>query len=380
MLAGKKEFLSEKADTLRRMLHGLREASEFFHMTPTIVNSISEIYSIKLRDAQGWYKSVNITASSGIAESSLTRVIDALFQSKVTDVKDFPISSLISSHLAEVETDIKHMKLYSKPELLKYLRNSLIAIGKASGPLSFMDLLPYDQNHYCGAGVVEQNVEHMGIFKESRVLNIGSSLGGPARYIGGKYGAHVLAIELQDDLHRTAKELTERCCLSNVHHMAGDFLQVGEHLKESYYDSVVSWLTILHIQNREKVFQLCFNLLKPGGIFYAEDFFKIHVFTPQEIRTLQLEVSCPYVPDLNTYKNQLRKAGFEVIGVEDLTADWKKYTKDRVITFDDDRENILRVHRQDTFTRLLFFYTAIRDLFENGNLGGARFIARKPAV
>lgn len=58
-------------------------------------------------------------------------------------------------------------------------------------------------------------------------------------------------------------------------------------------------------------------MLKPGGIFYAEDFYKIGVFTPQEIQSLQLEVSCPYVPDLNTYKNQLRKAGFEVVEVSE---------------------------------------------------------------
>ena len=66
----------------------------------------------------------------------------------------------------------------------------------------------------------------MGVSQDSKVINIGSSLGGPARYLAGKYGCHVLAIELQDDLHRNGKELTDRCGLKNVHHMAGDFLEV----------------------------------------------------------------------------------------------------------------------------------------------------------
>ena len=40
--------------------------------------------------------------------------------------------------------------------------------------------------------------------------------------MAGKYGAQVLAIELQDDLHRTASELTQRCHLDHLaHHMAG---------------------------------------------------------------------------------------------------------------------------------------------------------------
>ncbi len=59
---------------------------------------------------------------------------------------------------------------------------------------------------------------HLGT--DSRVLNVGSGLGGPARYFGGKLGASVLAVELQDDLHRTAAELTARCGLNdNVHHL-----------------------------------------------------------------------------------------------------------------------------------------------------------------
>lgn len=378
MLAGKKDFLLNHADLVRRTLKGLREASEFFHHTSELITNISENYGLTLENAREWYKTVNITASSGIAESSLVRVVDALFQSKVTTRKDFPITSLIAPHLAEIETDIKHMKLYSKPELLKYLRNSLIANEKATGPLNYTELLPFDQHHYFGVEAIDNNIKSMGITKDSKVINIGASLGGPARYLSGKYGCQVLAIELQDDLHRTGKELTERCGLKNVTHMAGDFLEVGQYLKENFYDSIVSWLTILHIQNREKLFESAFHLLKPGGILYAEDFYKLHLFTPQEIQTLQYEVSCPYVPDLNTYKNQLRKAGFEVVSAEDLTESWKEFTANRVAKFEGEKDSILKVHRHDTFNRLLFFYTQIRDLFAGGNLGGARFIARKP--
>lgn len=55
----------------------------------------------------------------------------------------------------------------------------------------------------------------------------------------------MLAIELQDDLHHAAKELTERCGLSGkIHHVAGDFLQIAQHLQLASYDYVVSWLTV----------------------------------------------------------------------------------------------------------------------------------------
>ncbi len=79
-----------------------------------------------------------------------------------------------------------------------------------------------------------------------RIINIGSGLGGPARYLAGQYNCQVLAVELQDELHRTACELTERCRLGDqVTHVAGDFLAVARHLAPSSYDAVVSWYEIL---------------------------------------------------------------------------------------------------------------------------------------
>jgi cyclopropane fatty-acyl-phospholipid synthase-like methyltransferase len=79
-----------------------------------------------------------------------------------------------------------------------------------------------------------------------RIINVGSGLGGPARYLAGHYGCQVLAVELQDELHRTAAELTERCRLGDqVTHVAGDFLAVARHLSPGSYDAVVSWYELI---------------------------------------------------------------------------------------------------------------------------------------
>jgi len=67
----------------------------------------------------------------------------------------------------------------------------------------------------------------------------------------------VLAVELQADLNATATELTNRCDLSSqVHHVCGDFLQIAQHLKANAYDGIASWLTVLHIADRKKLFSL----------------------------------------------------------------------------------------------------------------------------
>lgn len=379
MLASTTKFIEANLSLLRRFLAGLHEACELFQETKSMPQTISEVYGLKLEDAQSWYKTVCITASSGITESSLRRAVDVLYQTKAISKNDYDIELLIAPQLAEVETDIKHMKLYSKPEIIKFLRNSLIAIGKTEGPLSYEDLLPYDQHHYFGTKVIDENAHDIQLAKGNMICNIGSGLGGPARYAAGRYGAQVLAIELQDDLHRTASELTQRCGLNDlVHHIAGDFLQVGQYLQKGSFDSIVSWLTVLHIQNREKLYQIAFDLLKPGGVYYAEDFIKRSVFTTQEMLTLQTEVACPYVPDMITYKGQLVRAGFDIIRVDDLSASWQEHTQARVQQFKDQAQTLMATHRKDTYDRLLSFYSTVATLFQGGNLGGARFLVRKP--
>ena len=77
------------------------------------------------------------------------------------------------------------------------------------------------------------NLQHNNIYfiillsSNHHVLDVGSGLGGPARYLAHKTGCLVTAIELQDDLHREAENLTQRCNLQQkLKHITGDFLQM----------------------------------------------------------------------------------------------------------------------------------------------------------
>jgi hypothetical protein len=155
----------------------------------------------------------------------------------------------LDESFAQLQVDIKAMKLYQRPELLMQLYNNLRAIGKSSGDLSFRDLLPYDQHHYEGIEAVDEAAKLCRIGPGSSVINVGSGLAGPARYLAGTYGCDVLAIELQEDLHGAAAELTGRCESSIkdlVTHLGGNVLKLAPHLQHGRYDAIVSWLTVLH--------------------------------------------------------------------------------------------------------------------------------------
>jgi hypothetical protein len=70
-------------------------------------------------------------------------------------------------------------------------------------------------------------------------------------------------VELQEDLHSAAVELTERCGGTSdpsgqtfdkeaVTFMCGNILTVAPHLQINSYDAIVSWITILHFTEAER--------------------------------------------------------------------------------------------------------------------------------
>lgn len=209
------------------------------------------------------------------------------------------------------------------------------------------------------------------------MLDIGSGLGGPARYLASKYSCHVDAVEIEPDRHEYGKILTERCNLSHlVSHHLGDFNQIE--LPPSSFTHIVSWLVLLHIRNKTKLFSNCYQFLQSGGSFFFEDFVQLHPFTEQEKIDLEITVACPYVPTFSEYKQQLLDAGFVDIVYEDISYSWTNYARERVREFEKDRERHARVHGEKITDGLHYFYNIIERLFSGGRLGGIRITGRKP--
>ena len=118
---------------------------------------------------------------------------------------------------------IKSMKLYN---FIDRVYNELKELGKEkTGDLSISELSSFDQLHYHGTEAIDYAIEKFDINEKSKVLEIGSGIGGPSRYIAQKTGAIVTALELQNDHHEVGLELTKWCGLdNNVEHICGDFL------------------------------------------------------------------------------------------------------------------------------------------------------------
>ncbi|EDO28014.1 predicted protein, partial [Nematostella vectensis] len=76
------------------------------------------------------------------------------------------------------------------------------------------------------------------------------------------------------------------------------------------YDFLVSWLVILHIEDRKTLFKKCLDLLKPGGKIYIEDYYKLADISPSIAEDLKEAVYVSYLPTKEEYIKQMADEGF----------------------------------------------------------------------
>ena len=255
--------------------------------------------------------------------------------------------------------------------------NELLAAGLDNQKkLSVADLVPFDQYHYHGTHAGNVAIASLGIDSKDRVLEIGSGIGGPSRYIAANTGARVIALELQPDLNQTAEDLTRRCGLSNrVEHVCTDVLDYSP--ADSQFDVIVSWLAFFHIEQREQLLARCINWLKPSGSVFVEDLYARGEFTLVEQEDLAAKVFSHYLPTREVYEADFRAAGFSRLQIDDMSEDWQQYTHERYAAFCRDRERNEKVHGKVIVDKLESFYGSVDRLFSGDNLGGLRVIARK---
>ena len=270
--------------------------------------------------------------------------------------------------------NIKSMKLYNNVDRIF---NELREIGKStSSTLLVEDLTKFDQLHYHGTDAIDIFIEKLEINEKTKILDVGSGMGGPARYIANKTGAEITAIELQSDQNNLAKDLTKKCGLSNkINHICGDILDYD--FKNQTFDVVASWLTLYHIANHEILLKKLFDLLNPNGFFYTEDITSRINLSDADRKEIKKEIYGIHLPYFDKYISNLEQNGFKLIFSEDMSSSWTDFTKERIKKYNSEKERNIRVHGKEVYDSLNSFYNFVGQYFSNGKLGGIRVIAKK---
>ena len=137
-------------------------------------------------------------------------------------------------------------------------------------PLTAEDLAPVDEFHIGGRTATAHFVEQLGIAVDSRVLDVGSGIGGTSRYVATRYGASVTGVDLTPEYCEVASMLSELVGLSDrVRYRQGSALGLP------FDDGEFSLATMLHVgmnvPDKPGLFREVQRVLEPGGVFGIYD-------------------------------------------------------------------------------------------------------------
>ncbi|MBN3785764.1 class I SAM-dependent methyltransferase [Burkholderia sp. Ac-20353] len=159
---------------------------------------------------------------------------------------------------------------YRATGLTERLKSVLAPLGPDDQPLAPQQLGALDQFHTRGLAATAELAELAAITADMSVLDVGSGVGGPARFLAATYGCRVTGIDLSEPFVDAARYLTRRTGQSEqVSFHAASALDLpfdGDH-----FDAVLLQHVAMNIAERARLYREIQRVLKPGGRFATFD-------------------------------------------------------------------------------------------------------------
>ena len=159
---------------------------------------------------------------------------------------------------------------YGKGGLLDRILGALTQVGKDIDHLSIDDLAPVDEFHSRRRAATAELAAMLAPSAADPVIDIGSGLGGPSRFLAKTYGCRVSGVDLTPEFVETANALTARTGLSGQ----VDF-RVGSALDLPFPDAVFAcaWSqnVAMNIADRPRYYAEMHRVLRPNGRLAIQD-------------------------------------------------------------------------------------------------------------
>jgi MPBQ/MSBQ methyltransferase len=207
---------------------------------------------------------------------------------------------------------------YTQGDLLDRVLKALTEAGFDVDHLDPSSLAPAEEFHMLGRAATVALAERAMITELDRVLDVGSGLGGPARYLASNLGCEVTGIDITQELCDVAVELNRRVRLDDmVTIVHGDALAMP--FEDDYFDVAWTQHVTMNIEDKATLFAEVRRVLITGGRLAFFDLLAgpsspIHFPVPWSD-----EPSTSFLATGDETRELLDGAGFRVRSWEDLT-------------------------------------------------------------
>src|SRR5690242_8895787 len=159
---------------------------------------------------------------------------------------------------------------YRATGLTERLKAALAVFGPDEQQLMPEQLAALDQFHTRGLAATAELAKLAGIAAGMSVLDVGSGLGGPARFLAATYGCRVTGVDLSEPFIEAAAYLTERTGLSAlVSFETASALELP--FDDGRFDVALLQHVAMNIPDRARLYREIRRVLRPGGRFATFD-------------------------------------------------------------------------------------------------------------
>lgn len=174
------------------------------------------------------------------------------------------------------------------------------------------DLEAVDEFHIGGIAATRELIGQMGLKPGARLLDIGSGVGGPARFAANEAGADVTGIDLTQSYVDIAASLSKRTGMTDRTH----FVQ-GSALDMPFADASFDAAMILHVgmnlPDKKKLMSEAARVLKPGGVFAVYDVMRLKAGALTYPLPWASNETMSFVATPDDYRSAATASGFSVI-------------------------------------------------------------------
>lgn len=159
---------------------------------------------------------------------------------------------------------------YGRPGLSQRIVSALRKAGKSLDSLTVEDLAPLDQFHTRGLAATRELASFAGAKQDSRILDVGSGLGGPARVFASEMKSHVIGVDITKEFCDAANLLSTLTSLDDVtefRHADATALPFDD----AQFDLAFTIQVQMSIEDKERFYAEIFRVLRPGGRFAFQD-------------------------------------------------------------------------------------------------------------
>jgi sarcosine/dimethylglycine N-methyltransferase len=159
---------------------------------------------------------------------------------------------------------------YHAAGLTERLMTALTAFGPEEQRLMPQQLAALDQFHTMGLAATAELARLAGITAGMSVLDVGSGIGGPARFLAATCGCPVTGVDLSEPFVDAARYLTERTGQSGqVSFETASALDLP--FDDSHFNAVLLQHVAMNISDRLRLYREIRRVLKSGGTFATFD-------------------------------------------------------------------------------------------------------------